>query len=387
MWNANFNNMPTQTMQNQIMNFNETNLEDLIRPYQEKIRKLEDEISQKDFLITQLKFKLSQNNNVNKNNQQLINNIENNMNNQSNQNQMNMMNNNNFGNQMNMINNNNLANQMNMMNYNNFGNQMNMMNVPMNSLNNQGNQNNMTNNFNNLNNNVMINPMLQMGNNFMNVNNSNFANNMEIRNEVKFLNLKFIAREGPISIQCKSNEKMKDIINKFFIKYTADEKEYELFIEKKIKNENSTVEENGILDDKNYFINVIKKKQNVYNYINDNNNNDISQKRDNGGKIEEEISKNKSDIKILGTPILLFFHASVGSKISIKIGLNNTFKDAAIQFCQCLDIPTSVIGTHLIFLKNASKLDPFNDKVTIGQMGLENNNIITVIDDSAIIGA
>ena len=75
------------------------------------------------------------------------------------------------------------------------------------------------------------------------------------------------------------------------------------------------------------------------------------------------------------------------SKISIKIGLNNTFKDAAIQFCQCLDIPTSVIGTHLIFLKNASKLDPFNDKVTIGQMGLENNNIITVIDDSAIIGA
>ena len=39
------------------------------------------------------------------------------------------------------------------------------------------------------------------------------------------------------------------------------------------------------------------------------------------------------------------------------------------------------------FFENASKLDPFNDKVTIGQMGLENNNIITVIDDSAIIGA
>ena len=71
----------------------------------------------------------------------------------------------------------------------------------------------------------------------------------------------------------------------------------------------------------------------------------------------------------------------------IKIGLNNTFKDATIKFCQCLDLPTSVIGTHLIFLKNASKLDPFNDKVTIEQMGLKDNDIITVIDCLPIIGA
>ena len=237
MWNANFNNMPMQTMQNQIMNFNETNLEELIRPYQEKIRKLEDEISQKDFLITQLKFKLSQNNYVNKKNQQFMNNIGNNMDNQFNQNQMNMMNN------------------------NNLGNQMNMMNIPINSLNNQGNQNNMMNNFNNSNNNVMISPMLQMNNNLMNASNSNFAQNMDIRNESKLLNLKFITQEGRMFILCKSNEKMKDTINKFFMKSLLNEKECEFFIRKEIKNENLTLEENGILDDKNFFINVIKKNK------------------------------------------------------------------------------------------------------------------------------
>ena len=358
MWNANFNNMPMQTMQNQIMNFNETNLEELIRPYQEKIRKLEDEISQKDFLITQLKFKLSQNNNVNKKNQQFMNNIGNNMDNQFNQNQMNMMNN------------------------NNLGNQMNMMNIPINSLNNQGNQNNMMNNFNNSNNNVMISPMLQMNNNLMNASNSNFAQNMDIRNESKLLNLKFITQEGRMFILCKSNEKMKDTINKFFMKSLLNEKECEFFIRKEIKNENLTLEENGILDDKNFFINVIKKKQNI------NDNKDTLQKRDNSGKINEEISKNKSDIKILGTPILLLFNATVGTKISIKIGLNNTFKDAVIKYCQCLDLPTSVINTHIVFLRNASKLDPLNDKITLEQMGLQNGyNNITVLDQGNIIAA
>ena len=40
-----------------------------------------------------------------------------------------------------------------------------------------------------------------------------------------------------------------------------------------------------------------------------------------------------------------------------------------------------------MFLNNASKLDPFNDKVTIEQMGLKDNYIITVIDYHPIIGA
>ena len=98
-----------------------------------------------------------------------------------------------------------------------------------------------------------------------------------------------------------------------------NEKEYEFLIGKEIKNENSTIEENGILDDKNYFINVVKKqKKNINKNINDNN--DIIQRKDNSGKINEEISKNKSDIQILGTPIIIVFYVSSGAKLTINIG-------------------------------------------------------------------
>ena len=285
MWNGNFGDMPMQTMQNQMMNFNETNLEELIKPYQEKIRKLEDEISQKDFLITQLKFKLSQINNANKNNQQLINNTGNNMDNQFNQNQMNMMS--------------------------------------------------------------------------------------------KFLNLKFITQEGsPIFIQCNSDEKMKDTINKFFMKTSYNREEYEFFIGKEIKNEGSTIKENGILDDKNYFINVIKKNPN-----NANKKNEINQINNDDNKD----TLNKSDIKILGTPITLVMSATTGAKARIKLGLNNTFKDVAIQFCQYLNTPTSAIGNDLIFLFNSDKLDPFNDELTLEQIGLKNDSHITVLDQGGII--
>ena len=48
----------TKNIQSQFMNFNEINIEELVKPYQEKIEKLEKEIREKDLEITQLKFKL-----------------------------------------------------------------------------------------------------------------------------------------------------------------------------------------------------------------------------------------------------------------------------------------------------------------------------------------
>lgn len=48
----------TKNIQSQFMNFNEINIEELVKPYQEKIEKLEKEIKDKDLEITQLKFKL-----------------------------------------------------------------------------------------------------------------------------------------------------------------------------------------------------------------------------------------------------------------------------------------------------------------------------------------
>ena len=79
MFNPNMNmnmNMPIQNqammgmhgmenMQNQFMNYNDMQIKILIDPYLEKIKKLEEEIREKDLQITQLKFKLMQNNNMN----------------------------------------------------------------------------------------------------------------------------------------------------------------------------------------------------------------------------------------------------------------------------------------------------------------------------------
>ncbi len=48
-------------MQNQFKDICQIKIEELIKPYQEKIKKLEDEIRLKDLEITQLKFKLFQN--------------------------------------------------------------------------------------------------------------------------------------------------------------------------------------------------------------------------------------------------------------------------------------------------------------------------------------
>ena len=60
------------------MDLNDEKLIELIKPYQEKIKILQEEISQKELEIAQLKFKLYQYNNNNKNNQQ-VNNSKNQM--------------------------------------------------------------------------------------------------------------------------------------------------------------------------------------------------------------------------------------------------------------------------------------------------------------------
>ncbi len=58
-----------------------------------------------------------------------------------------------------------------------------------------------------------------------------------------------------------------------------------------------------------------------------------------------------------------------------------------IKFCQCLDIPNSVVR-HLSFLKNAEKLDPFDDKMTLEQKGFIGfSNVITVLDVSNVYAA
>ena len=70
----------------------------------------------------------------------------------------------------------------------------------------------------------------------------------------------------------------------------------------------------------------------------------------------------------------------------MPIGFNNTLQDTLIKYCQKIGVPPSLIGTKLVFLFNAQKLESLPKK-TIGQIGLKNFDNITVLDKDNIIGA
>ena len=71
-------------MPNQYINLKESTLEELIRPYKEKIKQLEKELEEKRAEIDKLRIRLLQNNNINKNNQQFNNNMGSQVNNEFN---------------------------------------------------------------------------------------------------------------------------------------------------------------------------------------------------------------------------------------------------------------------------------------------------------------
>ena len=226
-----------QDNQNQYFNLNESYLEDLIRPYKEKIEKLERELKEKQKEIDKLKLKLFKNNTVNKNKQQFMNN----MGNQINNNQFNNM------------------NQMN--NMNDMGIQMNMMNNSFNLMNNQMNQNNMMTMSNiPINNNIINNPMFQMCN-LMNNNNSfqmmqtgNNINKEEIKNLVIIFRISK-GQQAPLMVQCQSNEKMEEAVDKFCNKSGMRNIDGYYFIyNAKRVDLNATLEENGIVNNSNIFI-------------------------------------------------------------------------------------------------------------------------------------
>ena len=195
--------MVMNNMQNQ-SNSNDINIEEIIKPFKEKIRKLQDEISEKDSEIAQLKFKLMKYDNANKANNQFINNNMGQMNNQM----------------YPMINN---------------GNQMNMINNPFNMMNNQFNMNNMMNNF-------------QMN------------NQMNQNQLIKDLRIKVKMENGEvIKVQCRSDDKMEKLIKHFGIKARIDKVEdYDFIIIKEEEAKlDSSIEQYGIKQ-KDYIL--AKKK-------------------------------------------------------------------------------------------------------------------------------
>jgi len=358
----NIDNMQNfQNNQNQYINLNESYLEDLLRPYKEKIDKLERELKEKQKEIDKLKLKIFKNNVTNKNKQQFMNNIGNQINNQVINSQFN---------NMSQINNN--MNPMDMMN--NMGIQMNKMNNNINLMNNLMNQNNMMNMpIISNNNNLINNPMFQMCN-LMNANNNTFqimqAGNNINKEEVKNLSVTFrMNKVAPVMIQCQSKDKMKETIDKYCAKALLKNKEeYNFIFNAKKVILSDTVGENGITNNSNIFI--VKKSQD-----------EIAKEKENK-KNNHNINNNSSILEEGWT--LFFVNPNIyGSKISIKINEQKLVKEALDKFFQSLDISNST-QKRMKFIFNNKELFP---DMLICQSGLSNNSEILVIEIQNIIGA
>ena len=328
----NQNSMAMTMMQFPPENQNETKREEIIRPYKEIIKQLETENERLTKENDQLKSQLKQY-------------------------QMN-----NMGNQMNPMNN---TGNMDMMN-----NQNNMMNQ-MNNMGNMGMSNNHFNMMNPMNNNIINSPMFQM------CNQMNFDGNQMIQmgnesqkivREVKFLSIKVKMEDGAeIYVQKASDDKMEKAIISFCCKAVLDKKDYDFFVITKHKAKfDSTIEENGIDTNDDYIF--VKKK-----IVQNDNSKGI-----NGNNIQVPIIK--------GNIINLIFAATSGLRVVINVGLKNTFRDAAIIFCNRININPSIIDKDIIFLRCGIKLD-LNDNKTLEQMEIKGNETITVLDTKCIKGA
>ena len=333
----NQNPMAMPMMQFPPQNQNEMKREEIIRPYKEIIKQLEAENERLTKENDQLKSQLKQ---------YQMNNMGNQMNPMNNIGNMGMMNNQN--NMMNQMNNIGMMNQM-----NNMGN--------MGMSNNQFNQFNM---MNPMNNNIINSPMFQM------CNQMNFAGNQmmlmgnesqKIVREVKFLSIKVKMEDGAeIYVQKASDDKMEKAISSFCCKAILDKKDYDFFVITKHKAKfDSTIEENGIDTSDDYIF--VKKK-----IVGNDNSKGI-----NGNNIQVPIIK--------GNIINLIFQATNGLTVVINVGLKNTFRDAAIIFCNRININPSIIDKDIIFLRSGIKLD-LNDNKTLEQMEIKGYERITVLE-------
>jgi len=373
MFNQNFN-FP---MNNQFMKV--CNIEEeLVKPYQEqinrlkeelnkkreKIKSLEQEIYEKEETIKNLEdkmnkinselFKVKKNmnniqqlkNNMN-NNQQFMKNMNNNqqfLNNMSNNQQfMDNMNNNqqflnNMNNQMNNQLQNPFENQIGVLQMNNFVNQMQNMNM-INQMNNM--------NFNNFDQigNPMLNLINNMNNNMFGMSNQNnciFKDNMHhvMTKKKLFHSLWFRMDVGsPIMIQCQSDDKMNIVVEKWCNKSGLPwnlRENYKFIFNANEINMDCTVEENGITKEiENIFVMKVDHP--------DNKNKKISNQK-------KPIFKKKNIRQIN-----LIFETKSGANISILADDDYTFKEVALKFCEKYDIANKTLK-NLKFIYNNKEI-------------------------------
>ena len=205
----------------------------------------------------------------------------------------------------------------------------------------------------------------------------------------KRLNLLFkIEGKGYVfPIQCRSDEKMEDSINKFCTKSCFEKGEYKFVIvgDRKAKMD-LTVEENGIDNDKSFHI--IVKKKNENDFIEEKNeNNEYEDDEDKEENKEGKIIENNSNVKILGEKIKIKFGRKSDAPMKeIEIGADNTFNDAVFEYSKKAKYSISTMNNKFLFLYNGQKIS-LKDMKTLKAIGIKNNSNILVIVSEDIEGA
>ena len=350
------------------MDENALRIKNIIKPYEEKIKQLEEILRKKEFEIIILKDKLKtykknmmnkMNNNIMNpiNNNNLMNSMDNNMMNSMNNNMMNPMNNN----MMNPI-------------YNNMMNPMNnnMMN-PM--------DNNMMNPFDN----NMMNPL--MGKNMINqmmekmmINpiNINENNNIINSNNKISIHFRFKVNEKTeiITIKCSYKEKFMDVINKIKPKIKHKIKNFKnikFIYNAKSVHPNLTLCEAGIIDNANIFI-VTTRGVNGPTEENQENN----ESSDSNSQSEEQ--DDSSNI------INVNFNSDYGTNIVMNFKDNITIEEALKFYLERFDLNND--EQYLIFICNGS-LIKVDDKRLLKEYFREKRDIynIFVKDNHNLMGA
>jgi hypothetical protein len=200
-------------------------------------------------------------------------------------------------------------------------------------------------------------------------------NHLLMTKEKHFLSLIFSMGgevSSPVTVQCKSDDKMNKVVEKWFTKCAVDWKtreNYQFIFNSKAINMDWTVEENGIIMD-NAHIFVVKV-----------NNPDNKNK-----KIEKIENKNKPIFKKKKNwKINLIFMTTNKINTSIIADDDYTFKEVAFKYCDCYGIAHKALK-NIKFIYNSSLIKP--EDIPLRQLfGKESNVTITVIDPSNIIGA
>ena len=161
---------------------------------------------------------------------------------------------------------------------------------------------------------------------------------------------------------------MEEVIYKFFNKSGIRNKDkYNFIYNAKKVILNSTVEENGIINESNIFV-IEKSKDEIAKEKEINNNQNIN---------------NKNSVLEPGWLLIFQNLYNIGSDITIKIDEQKLVKEAISKFFLSLDIPISN-QKRFKFVFNNKEL--YQD-IKICQSGLNNGSKILVIDTSRLIGA